>query len=55
METEKKRKTPRKKMKKYTPEERRAINATIVPQNKTMKAFAEHQGEFWVKDPMLLQ
>ena len=53
METEKKRKTPR-KMKKYTPEERRAINATIVPQNKTMKAFAEHQGEFWVKDPMLL-
>jgi len=53
METKKERKTSR-KMKKYTPEERRAINATIVPQNKSMKAFAEHQGEVWVKDPMLL-
>ena len=40
--------------KKLTPEERRAINATIVPQNKSMKAFVEHQGEVWVKDPMLL-
>lgn len=53
METEKKRKNPR-KMKKYTPEERRAINATIVPQNRSMKAVIEHQGEVWVKDPMLL-
>ena len=43
-----------KKRKKMTPEERRAINATIVPQNKSMKAFAEHQGEVWVKDPLLL-
>ena len=47
------RKTSRRR-KKLTPEERRAINATIVPQNKSMKAFAEHQGEVWVKDPMLL-
>lgn len=39
---------------KLTPEERKAINATIVPQNKSMKAFVEHQGEVWVKDPMLL-
>ena len=40
--------------KKLTPEERRAINATIVPQNKSMKAVVEHLGEVWVKDPMLL-
>ena len=37
-----------------TPEEKRAIMATIVPQNRSMKAFIEHQGEVWVKDPMLL-
>ena len=53
METERKRKTPR-KMKKYTPEERRAINATIVPENRSMKAFKEHLGDVWVKDSMLL-
>lgn len=53
METKKQRKNPR-KLKKYTPEERRAINATIVPQNRSMKAFAEHEGEVWVNDPMLL-
>ncbi len=40
--------------KKLTPEERHAINATIVPQNRSMKAFKEHLGEVWVKDPMLL-
>ena len=43
-----------KKRKKMTPEEKRAIMATIVPQNRSMKAFIEHQGEVWVKDPMLL-
>ena len=53
METKKETKTPR-KMKKYTPEERRAFFETFVPQNKSMKAFIEHQGEVWVKDPMLL-
>lgn len=47
-------KTTSKKRKKMTPEEKRAIIATIVPQNRTMKAFIEHQDEFWVKDPMLL-
>ena len=40
--------------KKLSPEEKRAINATIVPQNRSMKAFLEHRGETWVKDPMLL-
>lgn len=40
--------------KKITPEERRAINSTIVPQNRSMKAFIEHKGEVWVKDPNLL-
>ncbi|MBR5957403.1 MAG: hypothetical protein IKZ99_03480 [Salinivirgaceae bacterium] len=40
--------------KKLTIEERRAINATIIPQNKSMQAVIEHQGEVWVKDPMLL-
>ena len=45
---------PARRRKKLTPEERRAINATIVPQNRSMKAVVEHQGEVWVKDPMLL-
>lgn len=43
-----------KKRKKMTPEERRAIKATIVPQNRSMKSFVEQLGEVWVKDPMLL-
>lgn len=43
-----------KKRKKMTPEEKRAIMATIVPKNKMMQAFIEHQDEFWVKDPALL-
>ena len=47
------RKTSRRK-RKLTHEERKAINATIVPQNRSMKAIMEHQGEVWVKDPMLL-
>lgn len=54
METKTTKNTSKKRKKKMTPEERRAINATIVPQNRTMKAFLEHQNEFWVKDPMLL-
>lgn len=51
METKKERKTPRKK---YTPEERKAFFDSFVPQSKSMKAFVEHQGEVWVKDPLLL-
>ena len=51
METKKERKTPRKK---YTPEERKVYYENFVPQNKSMKAFVEHRGEVWVKDPMLL-
>lgn len=54
MEATTKKRRPSRRRKKLTPEERRAINATIVPQNKSMKAFVEHQGEVWVKDPMLL-
>ena len=54
METKTTRNTSKKRKKKMTPEEKRAIMATIVPQNRSMKAFIEHQGEVWVKDPMLL-
>ena len=54
METKTTKNTSKKRKTKMTPEERRAIKATIVPQNKMMKAFIEHQDEFWVKDPMLL-
>ena len=53
METKTTKNTSKKK-KKMTPEERRAIKATIVPQNRSMKSFVEHLGEVWVKDPMLL-
>ena len=44
----------RKRKKKLSPEERRKVNAAIVPQNRSMKAVVEHRGETWVKDPMLL-
>ncbi|MGX8689308.1 MAG: hypothetical protein ACSW76_01520 [Bacteroidaceae bacterium] len=54
METKTTKNTSKKRKKKMTPEEKRAIMATIVPQNRSMKAFIEHQGEVWVKDPMLL-
>ena len=54
METKTTKNTSKKRKTKMTPEEKRAIMATIVPQNKMMKAFIEHQDEFWVKDPMLL-
>ena len=53
METKETRKTTGRR-KKLTPEERHAIIETIVPQNKSMKAFKEHLGEVWVNDPMLL-
>lgn len=53
METKMTRKTTGRK-KKLTPEERRALIDAIVPQNKSMKAVLEHQGEVWVNDPMLL-
>ena len=54
METKTTKNTSKKRKRKMTPEEKRAIMATIVPQNRSMKAFVEHQGEVWVKDPMLL-
>jgi len=54
METATTRRKTSRRRKKLTPEERRAINATIVPQNRSMKAIVEHQGEVWIKDPMLL-
>jgi len=54
METKTTKNTSKKRKKKMTPEEKRAIMATIVPQNRSMKAFIEHQGEVWIKDPMLL-
>ena len=53
METKMTRKTSGRK-KKLTPEERRALIDAIVPQNKSMKAVLEHQGEVWVNDPDLL-
>ena len=53
METKQTRKTTGRK-KKLTPDERRALIDAIVPQNKSMKAVLEHQGEVWVNDPMLL-
>ncbi|MBR5060869.1 MAG: hypothetical protein IKX24_01860 [Prevotella sp.] len=44
----------KRKTRKLTMEERKAINAAIVPQNRSMKAAIAHRGETWVKDPMLL-
>ena len=54
METKTTKNTSKMRKKKMTPEERRAIKATIVPQNRSMRSFVEHLGEVWVKDPMLL-
>ena len=54
METKTTKNTSKTRKKKMTPEEKRAIMATIVPKNKMMQAFIEHQDEFWVKDPALL-
>ena len=44
----------RRRKKKLSLGERRKVNAAIVPQNRSMKAFVEHRGETWVKDPMLM-
>ena len=44
----------KRKTRKLSVEERRARNASIVLQNRSMAAFRAHQGEVWVKDPMLL-
>ena len=44
----------KRKTRKLTMEERKAINAAIVPRNRSMKAAIAHRGETWVKDPMLL-
>ena len=40
--------------KKLTPEERKAINAAKPVGNKYVEAARKHQGEVWVKDPMLM-
>ena len=45
--------TTRRRMK-LTPEERKAINAAKPAGNKYMEAARRHQGEVWVKDPMLM-
>jgi len=42
------------KKRKLTPEENKAINSAKPTRNKSMSAFRAHQGEVWVKDPMLL-
>jgi len=47
------RKPSRRRMK-LTPEERKAINAAKPAGNKYMEAARRHQGEVWVKDPMLM-
>ena len=40
--------------KKLTPEQRKAINAAKPAGNKYVEAARRHQGEVWVKDPMLM-
>jgi len=40
--------------KKLTPQERKTINAAKPAGNKYVEAARRHQGEVWVKDPMLL-
>lgn len=44
----------KRKTRKLTMEERKAINAAKPAGNKSMAAFRAHKGEVWVKDPMLL-
>ncbi|MBQ9641016.1 MAG: hypothetical protein IJV06_05605 [Bacteroidaceae bacterium] len=46
--------TRRRKKRKLTIEERRALYASLPAGNKYMEAARRHQGEIWVKDPMLL-
>ena len=46
--------TRRRKKRKLTIEERRAVNAAKPAGNKYMEAARRHQGEVWVRDPMLL-
>jgi hypothetical protein len=53
MEATTTRKPSRRRMK-LTPEERKAINAAKPAGNKYMEAARRHQGEVWVKDPMLM-
>ena len=45
---------PSRRRKKLTPEERKAINAAKPAGNKYVEAARRHQGEVWVKDPMLM-
>jgi hypothetical protein len=47
-------KKPSRRRKKLTSEERRTCNAAKPAGNKYMEAARRHQGEVWVKDPMLL-
>ncbi|MBQ9561777.1 MAG: hypothetical protein IJV10_05820 [Prevotella sp.] len=44
----------KKKSRKLTSDERKAINSAKPTGNKYMEAARMHQGEVWVKDPMLL-
>ena len=53
MEATTTRKPSRRRMK-LTPEERKVINAAKPAGNKYMEAARRHQGEVWVKDPMLM-
>lgn len=53
MEATKTRKTSRRR-KQLSPEERKAINAAKPAGNKYVEAARRHQGEVWVKDPMLM-
>ena len=53
MEATTTRKTSRRK-KQLSPEERKAINAAKPAGNKYVEAARRHQGEVWVKDPMLM-
>ncbi|MBQ6063658.1 MAG: hypothetical protein IJK87_08530 [Prevotella sp.] len=46
--------TTKKKTRKLTPEERRIKYAAMPARNKYVEAARKHQGEIWVKDPMLL-
>ena len=53
METTTTRKASRRRQK-LSPEQRKAINAAKPAGNKYVEAARRHQGEVWVKDPMLM-
>ena len=51
METKKVTKPVTRRKRKLTPEENRALNIAIKPQNRFMEAALKHQGSFIVYDP----